>query len=91
MVEHLVYTEEAKVRFLHGPYFLKMVKISLVTGASSGLGRSIAKLLCEKGATVYVVARSKDKLLELKKECLIGKGKIEVFAGDLTNSSFRKK
>ncbi len=41
--------------------------ISVVTGASTGLGRDIAKLLCEKGHVVYSVARRREKLLELKK------------------------
>ena len=41
-------------------------KISIVTGASSGLGRDIAKLLSKKGHTTYVVARRNDALIELK-------------------------
>ncbi|MEK6880352.1 MAG: SDR family NAD(P)-dependent oxidoreductase [Nanoarchaeota archaeon] len=63
------------------------MKISLVTGASSGLGRDIAKLLCEKGHRVYATARRRDQLLELKKEC--GKGDIRIIDGDLTDSKFR--
>lgn len=63
--------------------------ISLVTGASSGLGRDISKLLCEEGHQVYVVARRRDKLLELKKECENGKGKIIPIVGDLTDKKFR--
>jgi uncharacterized protein len=65
-------------------------KISLVTGASSGLGREIAKLLCEKGHTTYVVARRKEKLIELQKECKNDSGKIKIISGDLSNSNFRK-
>ena len=65
-------------------------KISIVTGASSGLGREIAKLLSEKGQRVYVVARREKALLELKKECSKNKGEIRVIAGDLTDSKFRE-
>jgi len=64
-------------------------KVSIVTGASSGLGREIAKLLSEKGHRVYVVARREKELLELKKECSKNKGEIRVIAGDLTHSKFR--
>jgi uncharacterized protein len=70
---------------------MKRGDISVVTGASSGLGRDIAKLLCEKGSIVYVIARSKDKLLELQKECSKKEGNIKVISGDLTDKNFRKK
>ena len=45
-------------------------QVCLVTGASTGLGREIAKLLSEKGYKTYVTARQRDYLLGLKKECL---------------------
>ena len=66
-------------------------EVSLVTGASSGLGRDIAKLLCGKGHVVYVVARRKEKLFDLQKECAKEVGKIKIIAGDLTGKDFRKK
>lgn len=67
-------------------------KVSLVTGASSGLGRDIAKLLCEKGHKVYVTARRRKELEKLREECnKVGKGKIEVISGDLTKEKFRIK
>ena len=68
-----------------------MVKVCLVTGASSGLGRDIAKLLCAEGLNVYVTARRKDKLLELQKECSKDSGKIKIIDGDLTKEDFRGK
>jgi uncharacterized protein len=70
---------------------MKRGQISIVTGASSGLGRSIAKLLCKKEQIVYVVARSKDKLIDLQKECSKDKGKIKIISGDLTDKNFRQK
>ena len=42
-------------------------KIVIITGASSGIGLSTAKLLTEKGAKVALVARSKEKLIKLSK------------------------
>lgn len=37
-------------------------KIAIVTGASSGIGAEFSKALVDKGATVYGLARSEDKL-----------------------------
>ncbi len=42
---------------------------ALVTGASSGIGYSIARYLSQKGYDLIVVARRKECLLNLKKEC----------------------
>ncbi len=41
---------------------------ALVTGASSGIGYELAKLLAKDGKNLVVVARSQDKLEELKTE-----------------------
>ena len=67
-------------------------KISIVTGASSGLGREIAILLSEKGHAVYAVARRNKDLFLLKKEMAKnnGNGPIIPVAGDLTNRNFRE-
>ena len=43
-------------------------KIAIVTGASSGLGQAFSEKLIEKGATVYGLARSEDKLNKLHEE-----------------------
>lgn len=40
-------------------------KTAIVTGASSGIGFSTARLLAQKGATVIAVARREDRLQEL--------------------------
>ncbi|MGM0588360.1 MAG: SDR family oxidoreductase [Bacteroidota bacterium] len=40
-------------------------KIAVITGASSGLGAAFSKALIDKGATVYGLARSTDKLEKL--------------------------
>jgi short-subunit dehydrogenase len=66
-------------------------KVGLVTGSSSGLGRDIAKLLCEKGLVVYVTARRNDELEKLKKECSNQKGQIKIISGDLIDKNFRIK
>jgi short-subunit dehydrogenase len=43
-------------------------KIVIVTGASKGIGFATAKLLADKGATVILVARSKELLMKISKE-----------------------
>ncbi len=43
-------------------------KVAVVTGASSGLGLAFARALAERGAEVYGLARSTDKLDEIQAE-----------------------
>ncbi|CCE95889.1 oxidoreductase [Sinorhizobium fredii USDA 205] len=55
-----------------------------VTGASSGIGRSLALRLVEEGFSVVVTARSHEKLVALQHEAE-GPGKIVVLDGDVTD------
>jgi uncharacterized protein len=71
-------------------YIMKK-EVSLVTGASSGLGKNIALLLCKKGMIVYVTARRKKELEKLKKKCTRYSGEIKIISGDLSNKEFRIK
>ncbi len=43
-------------------------KNAIITGASSGIGAALCKLLIEKGAKVYGVARRESKLNEIQKK-----------------------
>ena len=56
---------------------------ALITGASSGIGRDMAKYLSKLGYDLVVVARNKEALEELKKEL---KTNVEVIAMDLSKS-----
>lgn len=58
-----------------------------ITGASSGIGRSTAKLLAKRGWRVAVTARSEDPLRSLAEECEGLKGQILVHAGDVTDEN----
>lgn len=59
-------------------------KVALVTGASRGIGRSIAQALAAEGAQLCVCARSEEGLKQLAGE-LAGSGvKVEHTAADLT-------
>ena len=59
-------------------------KVVVVTGASSGIGESTAKLLARHGAKVVLGARRKDRLGAVVKEISAGGGKAISVAVDVT-------
>ena len=61
---------------------------TLITGASSGIGKDLALELSKLGYDLILVARSKDKLQKLAKEC---KTKVEVVSLDLSTVENCKK
>jgi NADP-dependent 3-hydroxy acid dehydrogenase YdfG len=60
--------------------------VALVTGASSGIGEATAVALAEKGATVALVARRRDKL-EALAERIGGGGKALVIEADVSEQA----
>lgn len=64
---------------------------SLITGASGGLGKEIAKILAKKGYNLVLVARSKDKLEQLKSELLNNDIAIECCVCDLSEDGVALK
>lgn len=58
-------------------------KVCIVTGASSGMGRSIAELFAREGASVIALARRKERLEELEKLSETLPGSIIAYAGDM--------
>jgi len=59
----------------------------LLTGASMGIGRELAKILGSKGAKLALVARGVDKLNETAEEVRKAGGEAVVIPGDLSDSS----
>jgi len=61
---------------------------ALITGASSGIGRDIARVLSSKGCDLILVARDKKQLEKLKEELNTN---VEVISMDLSNVDNCKK
>lgn len=60
--------------------------IALVTGASSGIGRDIARSLARHGINVIITARRRDRLEELKEELVKDFGvRVHIIAADLAD------
>ena len=65
----------------------KNLGTALITGASSGIGRELARIHARRGGDLVVVATRKQKLDELKEELEQGFGvSVMVIARDLTQS-----
>jgi len=67
------------------------MKNILVTGGSRGIGYGIVRHLCSEGHRVMAVARSGERLNDLKEACMKLKGECIVLHGDLTEDEFLKE
>jgi 3-oxoacyl-[acyl-carrier protein] reductase len=56
-----------------------------VTGASRGIGRETARMLCAEGANVMLVARDEERLAEAVGECSTQPGDAVALALDVTD------
>jgi short-subunit dehydrogenase len=66
-------------------------KVTIITGASAGIGRQMALQLARQGAKVVLASRNKQKLDELAKECQQLGGQSLVVATDVSNKEECKK
>ncbi len=60
-------------------------RVAVITGASSGIGRAVALRLAAAGATTVLVARSIDRLEELRAEIESAGGRAQVAPCDLSD------
>lgn len=65
---------------------------AVVTGASKGIGFSVAQRLAEAGFSLFIVGRDNDRLVDAKSQLLLaGAPEVYTFAGDLSNSAVAKQ
>lgn len=64
---------------------------TVLTGASSGIGRAMAVELSKRGARLVVTARRQERLDELKQEVQRQGGEIHLVAGDVSNPELRNR
>jgi len=62
-------------------------KVTIITGASKGLGKGIAKLAINEGHQVVLNARTQSALEELKQ---MAPDRVHVVTGDLTDKTVRQ-
>src|SRR5690349_671432 len=65
-------------------------KVAIVTGASSGIGRTTAKLFAAEGAKVVVGARRKEALDTLVAEIKAAGGEAVALAGDVKSENYAR-
>lgn len=64
---------------------------TVLTGASSGIGRAMAVELAKRGARLVVTARRQERLDELKDEVEQQGGEVHLVAGDVSDPGLRSR
>lgn len=57
--------------------------ITWITGASTGIGRELARQYAEAGHSVFATARNRENLTSLVEECAAYSGEVMALAGDV--------
>ena len=59
--------------------------VTIITGASSGIGAATALKLTKAGSSIVLVSRADDKIEKVKQQIVDGGGKADVFVADVTD------
>ncbi|SHF04147.1 SDR family oxidoreductase [Chryseobacterium sp. OV279] len=59
--------------------------VTIITGASSGIGAATALKLAKAGTRIVLVSRADDKIEKVKQQIEGGGGKAEIFVADVTD------
>ncbi|QQK81863.1 glucose 1-dehydrogenase [Salicibibacter cibi] len=59
-------------------------KVVIITGASQGIGKDLARTFAENGAKIALVARNKEKLNQVKADVGLSSKYVEIFPCDIT-------
>ena len=73
------------------PMFSLQGKIAIVTGASQGIGESIANVLAHQGAQVIAVARNEANLKRTVEAIRQAGGSAEILVGDIAQPEEAKR
>jgi NAD(P)-dependent dehydrogenase (short-subunit alcohol dehydrogenase family) len=65
-------------------------KVSLITGATSGIGEACAEIFARAGSQVMLTGRNADKLEALTNSIQNGDASIHFLAGDIADAHFRE-
>jgi NAD(P)-dependent dehydrogenase (short-subunit alcohol dehydrogenase family) len=61
-------------------------KVALITGGGRGIGKSVAELFSQHGATLMLCARSAQELGKTRDELVKAGGRVEVFVADVSRT-----
>ena len=62
-------------------------KVCFITGAGSGIGRATTLKLLDRGAAVFAMSRTQERLDRLVADAAAGADRLAVFCGDVRNES----
>jgi NAD(P)-dependent dehydrogenase (short-subunit alcohol dehydrogenase family) len=65
-------------------------KVTIISGATSGIGKAAAKIFSDSGAHLMLTGRRIEVLKELHTDLKIRSNKVSYLAGDLSDSDFRR-
>ncbi|PAV73485.1 hypothetical protein WR25_26651 [Diploscapter pachys] len=89
-------TERSSFTNIETTYYLlrTIMRVAVITGASSGIGKAAAIRLVQEGFAVSITGRNAEELQKTADGCVakgLDKDKILLSVGDITNADFAKK